>query len=129
MGCGRTSDDRVLLFGGVGDGGVLSDEVMLFAPYESLGERIGLLDSGQVGADWESLTVDAEVPPGTSITYAVRVSDDADSPGAWVEVTPGVLPAEVPSGQFLEYRATLSSTSPSIAPMITGVEATFSFGP
>jgi hypothetical protein len=128
MGCARTSDNRVLLFGGVGDGGVLSDEVMLFAPFESSGERVGMLDSGQIGANWESLTIDAEVPAGTSITYAVRVSDDTDSPGAWVEVTPGTLPAEVPDGQFLEWRATLSSTSPSVAPIITGVEATFSFG-
>ncbi len=127
MGCARTADDRVLLFGGVDETGAATDEVLLFAPYAYSGEGGSVLNSGQPGADWTSLVVEATVPDGTAITVAVRAMDDPSSPGAWVEVTPGVLPPEVPDGQYLEWRATLTTSRPSVTPAVSNVRATFDF--
>ena len=74
-----------------------------------------VLDTGAGGSRWDSLCWDKTLASGTSITFEVRASDtsfakDAASP-SWTAVG-GTSPVTsgLPSGRYVQWRATLSKT-------------------
>jgi hypothetical protein len=127
MGCARTEDGRVLLFGGGSGDGTPTDEILMMNAYSPTGTVHGVIDSMAAGTRWVELRADADVPSGTAISYEVRAANDsasfaAEPTAGFVEVEDGALPATVQPGRYLEWRATLSTTDPSITPTLTRLQ-------
>ncbi len=78
-----------------------------------------ILDRGTNGAS--ELNWTAETPPGTSLHFQVRSSDDANDLGAWSAdiITPG--PLDGTPGRYLQYRVNMSTTDSSVSPLLTEV--------
>jgi len=128
MSCAVTADDRVVLFGGVGPDLTPTDEILMFEPQSETGWLTGaLMDSGVAGARWTEMKVTADVPDGTTLTMAVRISDDpVDFASAldWTDVSGLVitLPDDLPRGQYVQWRATLTSADGSSTPTLHSVK-------
>jgi hypothetical protein len=74
-------------------------------------------DTGVAGATWDGLFWDETLPSNTDITFEVRASDtaflkDAATP-SWTSVSSGL-----PSGQYLQWRATLNTSDTSETPSL-----------
>jgi len=85
-------------------------------------------DTGVAGAEWDGLFWDEILPGGTSITFEVRASDAPfakDTPDAtlpWTSVG-GISPVTsgLPSGRYMQWRATLNTSDPSETPVLEEV--------
>jgi len=128
LACAVNASGRVVLFGGADEQRHASDEILAFEPYAPAGDLTGKpVDAGLPDARWTSLDLDADAPEGTSITVQVRISaspPDGDGP-AWVAVTPGPLPADLPRGRFLQWRLELSSASPLSTPTVRSLQVRY----
>jgi hypothetical protein len=100
--------------------------------YASLGTIASqVLDTGVAGASWESLFWDETLPSTTNITFEVRANDtlfakDAEpatpSVPDWISVG-GVSPVTsgLPSGRYMQWRATLTTSDTSETPTLNEV--------
>ena len=77
---------------------------------------------------WLSLTKDASVPLGTTVSLETRTGNTAVPDGSWSLWQP-VLGAAItsPAGQYLQYRATLATSSDLLSPELQDV--TIAYGP
>jgi len=81
-----------------------------------------VLDTGINGDRWDALFWDETVPAGTDITFEVRASDTLSGgfpDTAWIPVG-GTSPVTsgLPSGQYKQWRATLTTSDPSETPVL-----------
>jgi hypothetical protein len=79
--------------------------------------------------NWGSIDWSAVTPPGTSVCFEVRSSDDPDSMGSWsgVITSPGSLSSYLtPDDSYLQYRVTLSTTDSTVTPVLENVVLTWS---
>jgi hypothetical protein len=82
-----------------------------------------VLDTGVAGAGWDALCWDETLPSDTDITFEVRASDtlfakDAATP-SWTSVG-GASPVTsgLPSGRYMQWRATLTNSDTSNTPTL-----------
>jgi hypothetical protein len=97
--------------------------------YASLGTIASqVLDTGVAGARWDALFWDETLQSGTDLTFEVRASDTpfvADTPPAtlpWTSVV-GTSPVTsgLPSGRYMQWRATLTTSDTSKTPTLHDV--------
>jgi hypothetical protein len=96
-----------------------------YSPYYGPGGTVssGVLDTGVNGTKWNALCWSKTLPSNTSITFEARASNtvfakNAVSP-SWVAVG-GASPvvSGLPSGRYMQWRATLATTDPSATPTL-----------
>ena len=78
--------------------------------------------------EWGNIDWSAETPPGTSVAFQVRASDDPSSMGDWSPVitSPGSIAPYLSSGDsHVQYRAILSTTDPEVTPVLDNVVLTW----
>ena len=89
-----------------------------------------VLDAGGV-ATWSSATFNADLPAGTAIGLEVRTGNSATpDDGTWglfSSVSNGASLGA--SGRYLQYRATLSSTDPSVTPVLRDISFAYGVAP
>jgi hypothetical protein len=86
-----------------------------------------VLDTGISGATWNALFWDETTPASTNITFEVRASNtsflpDSGEPPSWVSVG-GTSPVTsgLPSGRYMQWRATLTTSDTSETPTLQEV--------
>jgi len=82
-------------------------------------------DTGIAGATWDALSWDETLPASTEITFKVRASDtvflkdDDDATLEWSSVAgPSPVTSGLPSGRYVQWRATLDTSDSSITPTL-----------
>ena len=87
-----------------------------------------VLDTGVTGARWDALFWDETLQSNTDITFEVRASDasfakDAATP-SWTSVGgTSPVPSGLPSGRYMQWRATLTTSDTSKTPTLPEVRA------
>lgn len=83
-----------------------------------------ILDAGTVDT-WQSFSSNEEEPAGTSVGFQFRSSDDSSDMGEWSDtsftVSTNLSDILADSTNFLQYRAILQTTDPSITPVLNNV--------
>jgi hypothetical protein len=85
-----------------------------------------VLDTTVTGSRWDGLVWDSTLPSGTGITFEVRASDTVflktDAAPSWTSVG-GTSPviSGLPSGQYKQWRATLTTSDASNTPTLQEV--------
>jgi predicted ribosomally synthesized peptide with SipW-like signal peptide len=96
----------------------------VYAASGSIASRV--FNSGSIGAKWNSLFFDATIPPGTSLSFEVRASDDSFNPEddvlGWTSLS-GNSPrlSGLPPGQYKQWRATLTTGDSQVTPILSEV--------
>jgi N-acetylneuraminic acid mutarotase len=115
----------------VGSGGSLTyvDGSSGYFPSGSLASAV--YDTGIAGGRWESLLWDNSPIPETNITFEVRASDSVftknDAIHAWQQSGwPSPVNSGLPSGRYLQWRATLSTGNSSRTPILNEVRISYS---
>ena len=108
-----TAQMRPLVSEYTSGGATLSVNWLRMSPYPATGTFLSrVFDAGQqVG--WQSLSWQAQLPPGTTLAMSVRTGDTATPDGSWSAWTPiassgGQIGL---AGRYAQYRALLSSSS------------------
>lgn len=85
-----------------------------------------VLDTGASGARWDALDWTSTLPANTAVTFKVRASNiafskDAVSP-SWTTIG-GTTPVQsgLPSGRYMQWQATLSTTDVNVTPALNEV--------
>jgi hypothetical protein len=81
-----------------------------------------VLDTGIDGARWDGLFWEETLPAGTNITFEVRASDSLSGgfpDASWVPVgVPSPITSGLPSGRYMQWRATLTTSDTSETPVL-----------
>ena len=77
-----------------------------------------VINSGAVGTSWTNFTATVDQPTGTSSSFEVHASTDNANWSDWQLVTSNTINL---TGQYLQYRATLTTTDPLVTPQLLGV--------
>jgi hypothetical protein len=92
----------------------------------------GLLESSildtQADPDWDYLEWSSQTPPGTSVAFQIRASDDHSAMGEWSDTlyTEGILEGILDDGdQYVQYRVLLFTTAPDTTPVLLDVMLTW----
>jgi len=86
-----------------------------------------VLDTGAAGTTWDALFWDETLPSNTNITFEVRASDTlfakGDTGPSWTDLGSADSPiiSGLPLGQYMQWRATLSSSDTSETPILREV--------
>jgi len=93
---------------------------------------VGQLESSildtQMDPEWDYLEWNSETPPGTSVAFQIRASDDHTAMGAWSDTisTPGLLSGILADGdQYVQYRTILDTTDPHVLPVLNDMTITW----
>ncbi len=81
------------------------------------------LDTGVSATAWDALVYSATLPADTSLTFETRSRQAGGTWSAWVPVERGTITS--PPAQFLQYRATFSTTSENVSPLLDWVKVTY----
>ncbi|MCP4590261.1 MAG: VCBS repeat-containing protein [bacterium] len=93
-----------------------------FNSYGELTSTILVVPDGMLGLRG---VLDAEQPPETRVSMAVRLGDDAAAMGEWFAVGPAE-PFPADGATHLQYRLTLETDNPEVSPMVREVGFTWS---
>ena len=119
-----------MLVGGGSADGTPTDEILLMDAFSEVGTLTGVVDAGSAAVAWTGLHPDADIAASTSIAYAVRAAEDAatfaSSPTGWTDVVDGI-PAGVPRGRYLQWRATLQTADVTVSPTLRRIEFVAAF--
>jgi len=90
-----------------------------------------VFDNGNTGARWDSLSWDSALVAGTNITFEVRASNTlftkTDTLPAWQQSGwPSPVNSGLPSGRYLQWRATLSTSDTYRTPILNEVRVWYS---
>jgi hypothetical protein len=90
-----------------------------------------VFDTGNAGARWDSLFWDSLAFAGTNITFQVRASNTlfnkSDASPPWQQSGwPSPVNSGLPSGRYLQWRATLSTSNSTITPILNEVRVWYS---
>ena len=96
------------------------------APYPATGSGTftsRVLDALDTRAVWGSLVADATTPAGTTVSFETRSGDTAAPDASWSTFQPLGSGGKIqsPSGRYIQYRATLSTTDTAATPTLHGV--------
>lgn len=83
-----------------------------------------VLDAGAAVA-WGEATWTADLPAGTSILIETSSSIDGENWSGWSVATDGGLVAS-PAGRYLRYRATLTTSDPTVTPTLRSIRLAWS---
>jgi len=86
-----------------------------------------ILDT-QGDTDWDYLDWNSQTPPGTSISFQVRASDDHTAMGGWSDplTSPCLLEGILNDGdRYVQYRNILSTSDPDTTPVLNDVMITW----
>ena len=100
-----------------------------FIPLGTLSSQV--FDTGNAGSRWDSLFWDTALVAGTNVTFEVRASDtlftNTDALPAWQQSGwPSPINSGLPSGRYLQWRATLSTSNSSRTPILNEVRVWYS---
>ena len=103
----------------------LSVDWLHLSPYPGSGtfdSRVFDAGAGQ-SVDWGALSWSSATPSGTGISISVRTGDTPTPDGTWSAFTPIASPGgDIPgSSRYVQYRAELSTTDPSLTPTLNDV--------
>jgi hypothetical protein len=99
----------------------LSIDRMYLSPYASPGIFTSRVLGDARSSDWGALTWSGTAPPG-SITMEVRTGNTNPPDSSWSLFTPITNGGDVPaSSQYVQYRATLSTTNTDVTPVLSSV--------
>jgi hypothetical protein len=88
-----------------------------------------VLDAGGP-ATWTTASANIDLPAGTALGLEVRTGNSATPDGTWSVFVPLINGDSVgASGRYLQYRATLSSTDPSVTPLLRDISFAYSSTP
>lgn len=114
-------DGRGELFMGTGDTGRL---YRLAAGHVASGTLVSDVADAKALARWGLISWQAELPPGTRLSVAVRGGNVSEPDATWTpwsaEFDQPQQP-RLPATRFLQYRVTLSSDSPAASPLLRSV--------
>ncbi len=84
-----------------------------------------VLDAKSI-SKWGALRWQAETPSGTNLTVAVRAGNCSDPDDTWSDwsneqTDPDKAMIAAPTGRFLQYRVTMTSTDPKASPRLRGL--------
>jgi hypothetical protein len=90
-----------------------------------------IFDSEEIGTRWDALIWDEVLVPNTGITFQVRASDtpfakDASSPSWSTAYGSSPVQSGMPSGRYMQWRATLTTSDVSSTPTINEVRVYYS---
>jgi hypothetical protein len=90
-----------------------------------------VFDTMNAGARWDSLFWDSTLVTGTNVTFEVRASNTlfikSDAAPAWQQSGwPSPVNSGLPSGRYLQWRATLSTSNSSRTPILNEVTVWYS---
>ncbi len=107
-------------------GGVaLSVDWMHMTPFISLCSFTSrVIDAGQT-AHWLELSSTGSTPPETSVGFETRSGNTTLPDGSWSDWEAANGPIASPNGQYVQYRASLTSTDPALTPVIESVTITY----
>ena len=117
----RRRDGSVMLgTGGPGKLYVLQDK------YAAKGTVTSEVLDAKLVSKWGSLRWEAEAPAGTAVTVAARSGNVAEPDETWSDWSAEQADAQqaviaAPAARFLQYRVTLTTTSPEATPAVRGV--------
>jgi hypothetical protein len=100
--------------------------------YLPLGKLTSVVyDTGNSGTRWDSLSWDSALVAGTNITFEVRASNTlftkTDTLPAWQQSGwPSPVNSGLPSGRYLQWRATLSTSDTYRTPILNEVRVWYS---
>jgi plastocyanin len=99
--------------------------------YVSPGQVLSLAYDTQQFSDWKYLTWDAATPPDTDIYLQVRTAATQDDLGTapWSDYDHSGLLITNSAGRWVQYRATLSTTDPSVTPALNQVTVYYTAQP
>jgi hypothetical protein len=104
-------------------------------PYLSSGTLASqVLNTLTASSTWDELSWNEILPANTDITFEVRASNTPFAAGAgtpsWTDLSPADSPVTtgLPSGQYMQWRATLSTTDTSQTPVLQDVTITYTTG-
>jgi hypothetical protein len=101
------------------------DQVNQLPPYVASGSYISCaLDAGRQ-ATWNSLSWNANLPAGTTLTVSARSSADGTAWTGWSEVATSGAPPSVPVGRYLQYRLVLTTNDTQLSPVVNQVTAQY----
>jgi len=108
--------------GNVADGGALTFvAVNTYVGLATMASQVR--DTGTAGARWDGLFWDETLQLNTDITFEVRASNTLFAPGdalpAWTPLG-GTSPitSGLPSGRYMQWRATLTTSDTSVTPVL-----------
>jgi hypothetical protein len=90
-----------------------------------------IFDSEEIGTRWDELIWDEVLVPNTGITFQVRASDtpfakDASSPSWSTAYGSSPVQSGMPSGRYMQWRATLTTSDVSSTPTLNEVRVYYS---
>ena len=91
-----------------------------------------VFDTSKTGSRWDGMVWDATLPANTTLTFAVRASDtlfvaSAATP-AWTSIGTSPVLSGLPSGRYMQWRATLTSTVTSATPTLSEARTYYYYG-
>jgi len=93
-----------------------------------------VLNTLTAGSTWDELSWNETLPANTDITFEVRADDSSfaaiDASPTWTPLSPANSPITtgLPSGQYMQWRATLLTTDTSQTPVLEDVTITYNTG-
>jgi N,N-dimethylformamidase beta subunit-like protein/uncharacterized protein DUF4082/Big-like domain-containing protein len=105
------------------------------SPFASVGSFLSRVFDAQTAVDWATINWTGAAPAGTGLVLSVRTGPSpTPSDGTWSAFAPvsptGPFPASVPShSRYVQYRADLTSSSPTTTPLVDDVIITTDHAP
>jgi hypothetical protein len=103
------------------------DRVWVYPSYVSAGTyQSCTLDAGVAMAHWTVANRNATVPAGTTLQLTTRTSSDGVTWSPWSVALTGAGQATAsPPGRYLQFQLAMTSSNPSVSPVVTGVALLF----
>ncbi len=99
------------------------NSMFLTLPYVDSGTFESRIHDAGSPADWGTLDYEADIPADTTLALDVRAGNTATPDGTWTDYTPVADGAEMAlTGQYLQYRATATTTNPDVTPTLFSVD-------
>jgi hypothetical protein len=116
----RRKDNAVVV--GTGDPGKL---YLLEDKFSTSGTVTSEVLDAKLASKWGELSWQAETPPGTRVSVALRSGNISEPDETWsdwsAEKTGGAADAAVPPARFVQYRITLATDSPVVTPAVRAI--------
>jgi hypothetical protein len=123
---GGTTEMRPMVLEASGTGpGSLTVDWMHMSPYASSGQFTSRVMNGGQPVHWTGLTWVGSTPTGTSVSFETRTGDVATPDSSWSAWQAVGGPVASPDGQYIQYRATLSTADSTQTPTIGSVDVTY----
>jgi hypothetical protein len=106
-------------------GGDISVAWLRMSPHATPGTYTSrVLDAGAAGTRWLELEATATTPAGTQIDLSTRSGGTATPDDGWTSWRPVAASGAIasPAGRYIQYRAELSTSAPSVTPALERVQ-------